>query len=392
MILLLGEVGGIEELHVAAALKDGRIKKPLLAWCLGVCAGLFGAEVQFGHAGARAGADAETAEAKNAALAAAGAIVPCSFEDLPQELSRVFRELVDSGVLVPAPEKNAPRVPVDYAWAQELGLVRKPAHFVSTICDDRGEELLYAGVPVSAVIKEELGVGGVLSLLWFKRRLPSWSCRFIEIVLQLVADHGPAVSGAHNTIVSARAGKDLVSALASGLLTIGDRFGGALDGAAAQFSEAYDQAQSAKDFVTSMRAKRTLILGIGHRIKSKSNPDLRVTILIEYARKVFPATPLLDFALEVEALTVAKKENLILNVDGAIAVLFVDLLRSCGSFTRAEADEYVRIGALNGLFVLGRSMGFIGHYLDQRRLKQGLYRHPWDDISYLSPDQGRYQN
>ncbi len=34
------------------------------------------------------------------------------------------------------------------------------------------------------------------------------------------ADHGPAVSGAHNTIVTARAGKDLVSSLASGLLTI----------------------------------------------------------------------------------------------------------------------------------------------------------------------------
>ena len=36
----------------------------------------------------------------------------------------------------------------------------------------------------------------------------------------VTADHGPAVSGAHNTIVSARAGKDLVSSLASGLLTI----------------------------------------------------------------------------------------------------------------------------------------------------------------------------
>ena len=34
------------------------------------------------------------------------------------------------------------------------------------------------------------------------------------------ADHGPAVSGAHNTIVTARAGKDLVSSLTSGLLTI----------------------------------------------------------------------------------------------------------------------------------------------------------------------------
>lgn len=43
------------------------------------------------------------------------------------------------------------------------------------------------------------------------------------------------------------------------------------------------------------------------------------------------------------------------------------------------------IGTLNGLFVLGRSIGFIGHYLDQKRLKQGLYRHPWDDISYMIP-------
>jgi ATP citrate (pro-S)-lyase len=39
---------------------------------------------------------------------------------------------------------------------------------------------------------------------------------------------------------------------------------------------------------------------------------------------------------------------------------------------------------LNGLFVLGRSIGFIGHYLDQKRLKQPLYRHPWDDISYIN--------
>jgi ATP citrate (pro-S)-lyase len=39
-----------------------------------------------------------------------------------------------------------------------------------------------------------------------------------------------------NTIVTARAGKDLISSIVSGLLTIGDRFGGALDGAAAEFS------------------------------------------------------------------------------------------------------------------------------------------------------------
>ncbi len=82
-------------------------------------------------------------------------------------------------------------------------------------------------------------------------------------------------------------------------------------------------------------------------------------------------------------MTTKKKANLILNVDGCIAVCFVDMLRTCGAFSNQEADEIIKNGSLNGLFVLGRSMGFIGHFLDQRRLKQGLYRHPWDDISYL---------
>ena len=51
-------------------------------------------------------------------------------------------------------------------------------------------------------------------------RLPSYAAEFIEMTLMITADHGPAVSGAHNTIVCARAGKDLISSLASGLLTI----------------------------------------------------------------------------------------------------------------------------------------------------------------------------
>ena len=84
----------------------------------------------------------------------------------------------------------------------------------------------------------------------------------------VTADHGPAVSGAHNTIVTARAGKDLVSSLTSGLLTIGDRFGGALDGAARQFSEAYDANMIPMEFVNSMRKQHRLIMGIGHKVKS----------------------------------------------------------------------------------------------------------------------------
>ena len=49
-------------------------------------------------------------------------------------------------------------------------------------------------------------------------------------------------------------------------------------------------------------------------------------------------------------------------------------------------DEIVDLGYLNALFVLGRSIGFMGHIFDQYRMKQGLYRHPWDDILYMTED------
>ena len=275
---------------------------------------------------------------------------------------------------------------MDFTWAKRLGLVRKPAAFISSISDDRGEELKYSGMPISEVFEKQIGVGGVLSLLWFRKQLPSYATQFIEMILMISADHGPAVSGAHNTIVATRAGKDLVSSLTSGLLTIGPRFGGALDEAAVMFTEASDEKKDPQQFVIEMRKKNKLIMGIGHRIKSLSNPDKRVEIVKRYALEHFSDNTVLKFALEVEQITTRKKANLILNVDGCIAVCFVDMLRSSGAFTKDEVNELIASGCLNGLFVLGRSIGFIGHHLDQRRLKQGLYRHPWDDISYLSED------
>merc|ERR1712226_1636316 len=184
------------------------------------------------------------------------------------------------------------------------------------------------------------------------------------------------------------AGKDLVSSLTSGLLTIGPRFGGALDGAAEMFTAAYDKGLLPHEFVTESKKAKKLIMGIGHRIKSINNPDKRVEIIKDYVLANFPQCPILRYAIEVEKITTSKKPNLILNVDGCIAVCFVDLMRNCGCFTKEEAQEFIDIGALNGIFVLGRSMGFIGHYLDQKRLKQGLYRHPWDDISYVLPEAG----
>ncbi|KAK7264713.1 hypothetical protein RJT34_32323 [Clitoria ternatea] len=382
MMVVLGELGGHDEYSLVKAIKEGKVTKPVVAWVSGTCARLFKSEVQFGHAGAKSGGEMESAQAKNQALSEAGAVVPTSFEAFEAAIKEAFDKLVREGKITPVKELTPPPIPEDLNIAILSGKVRAPTHIISTISDDRGEEPCYAGVPMSSIIEKGLGVGDVISLLWFKRSLPRYCTQFIEMCIMLCADHGPCVSGAHNSIVTARAGKDLVSCLVSGLLTIGPRFGGAIDDAARYFKDAYDRSLTPYEFVESMKKKGIRVPGIGHRIKNRDNKDKRVELLQKFARTHFPSVKYMEYAVEVEDYTLTKANNLVLNVDGAIGSLFLDLLAGSGMFTKQEIDEIVEIGYLNGLFVLARSIGLIGHTFDQKRLKQPLYRHPWEDVLY----------
>ena len=72
-----------------------------------------------------------------------------------------------------------------------------------------------------------------------------------------------------NTIVASRAGKDLISSLASGLLTIGSRFGGALDEAASMFSNARDTGLTPREFVDQSRKENKLSKFISHNLSTR---------------------------------------------------------------------------------------------------------------------------
>jgi len=382
MMVVLGEVGGTEEYRIADAIKNGSIKKPLVAWVTGTCSEYMPGDLQFGHAGALAEGQNETAKAKNKALREAGAIVPDSFDDYDQKIRKTYESLVKKGVIKPAEEPKIPLLPTTYADARKAHQVRKPANMVCTITNDSGEELTYLGTQISKIIRENYTLGDIIGMLWLRKRLPEWATQFIEKVLIITADHGPCVSGAHNAIVAARAGRDLVSSLASGILTVGPRFGGAIDGAAKNFKAGWENNMKPEVFVEDLNAKGVKIPGIGHLVKSAQNPDMRVELLKKLAKKTFPATECLNFALKVEKVTLQKRNNLILNVDGCIGILMVDMLHGCG-FNNNEINTIIDNGTLNGLFLLGRSIGMIGHVLDQKRQKSGLYRHPYDDVLFL---------
>ena len=82
-------------------------------------------------------------------------------------------------------------------------------------------------------------------------------------------------------------------------------------------------------------------------------------------------TPHLDFALEVEKVTTGKKENLISNVDGTIAAILIDL-----GFP---------VESLNGFFILARTIGLIGHRVDQKRQDSRLIRLFDYLVNYAAP-------
>jgi ATP citrate (pro-S)-lyase len=151
------------------------------------------------------------------------------------------------------------------------------------------------------------------------------------------------------------------------------------------FSEAYDASKTPQQFVDDMRNKNLHILGIGHLVKNIYNPDSRVEQIKKLVFETFVKKDVFMYALQVEKITVLKKDNLILNVDGACACAFVDLLRY--ELGVDEALQFCSNGGLNGFFMLSRTIGFCGHYFDQKRLKQGLYRHPWQDVLYMNENQ-----
>ena len=93
MIVMLGEVGGTDEIEIGDMIKSGAIKKPVVAWCIGTIDDQISGEVQFGHAGAKSNKAEETANYKNKYLADSGAIVPESFMDFGDKIQEIFNTL-----------------------------------------------------------------------------------------------------------------------------------------------------------------------------------------------------------------------------------------------------------------------------------------------------------
>ncbi len=360
-IIYFGELGGADEYELATLLKEKKVTKEVICYIAGSIAELFSEPPQFGHAKAMAKSDRETASAKRIALKNAGAKVAETFSEFITLIKNCQgKEITD--------EKNYEPILREFQN-------RQPGLITTSISGDKDGKATLLGEDLLSFVDSRSFAGVTISMFLGQKKVSRELETFVDFILRLLVDHGPYVSGAVNTIITARAGRDLVSSLASGLLTIGPRFGGAINQAAENWLTGVVSGTLPGDFVEEFALKKQYISGIGHRKYRIDLPDPRVVAVLKFVEK-YPKKRFTTFAKSVEKITTEKKGSLILNVDGAIAAVLLDILSEKEGFSDAKLQELVETEFFNALFVLSRSVGFISHFLDQKRLDEGLFRLP----------------
>lgn len=358
-IVYYGELGGVDEYEIVQLIEKGELTKPITAYIAGVIGESFETPVQFGHAKALAGSQSETASAKRKAMAAAGVKVAESISELARAVAVLPKDAIN--------ENDS-----DFSH-------RTQSLFTSTISAETPDGYAFVGKTLQDWSAEGDIAAQITAGLLGQAPKSDLTVELVRTIFLLSVDHGPQVSGALNTIVTARAGKGIVDSLAAGLMTIGPRFGGAVSDAAREWFDGVSAGLQPGELVETRAKVKQFIGGIGHKKYRLDLPDPRTEILAQFADKL-SRHPHFDFAKGVESITTQKKGNLILNVDGHIAALMLDMLAEEEGHDARELDQLIDADFFNALFMIPRTIGFVSHYLDQKRLDEGLFRLPDDQV------------
>jgi len=200
----------------------------------------------------------------------------------------------------------------------------------------------------------------IIFLLHLARLPTPGERRLLDALLIGMADHGSGAPSCAAARLAASGNRSSISsAVAAGILAIGDDHGGAgsncmeliAEGLALAKREGLTPADAARRTVETAKAPKRRLPGLGHRVHTT---DPRVKVLFDLARAEGVAGDGIVFmeALEAEARTTIKP--LPMNVDGALAAIlhdmgfpppagrFLFIVGRVAGLTAEVAEEYAR--------------------------------------------------
>jgi len=187
--------------------------------------------------------------------------------------------------------------------------------------------------------------------LLLKGELPSKEHgKMMDAILTACIDHGVTPPSSMASRVVASGGVPLPTAVAAGVLSIGDAHGGAIEkgakflqeGISRMKKEGKNPEEMAKILVKESREKHKRILGFGHRVHT-SDPRTKRLFSLTEELNIAGDHILLSKAIEKE-LEVQTGRKLPINVDGAIAAISSDM-----SFDWRLGKAFFLLGRVAGL-------------------------------------------
>jgi len=182
--------------------------------------------------------------------------------------------------------------------------------------------------------------------------------KMIDAILTASIDHGVTPPSAMASRVVASGGVPLPTAVAAGILSIGDAHGGAIEKGAKMLQEGVNRVQRenksideiAAIIVEQAKEKKERVLGFGHRVHT-SDPRTKRLFSLADVLDISGNHVALSKAIEIE-LEKSTGKKLPINVDGAIAAITSDM-----------GFDW-RLG--KAFFLLGRVAGLTAHVYEEQ--------------------------
>jgi citryl-CoA lyase len=193
--------------------------------------------------------------------------------------------------------------------------------------------------------------------------------RVLNAILVASLDHGLSPASGFVPRVVASTGNSIIHSMAAGLMALGPYHGGAIEAAAQVFVQVREKGPQSLEETHFSPQKR--LPGFGHPHYKHTDP--RADQLFAIAKEEGVGTRHQEVAYAVQqAIHERLDKHLVINIDGAIAAILLDL-----GFPAAAG---------NGLFALARCGGMIAHILEEYREKP-VRRIDESEITFNPPSQ-----
>jgi citrate synthase len=216
--------------------------------------------------------------------------------------------------------------------------------------------------------------------LLLKGELPSKEHgKMMDAILTACIDHGVTPPSSMASRVVASGGVPLPTAVAAGILSIGDAHGGAIEKGAKFLQEGISRMKNegksideiAKILVKESKEKKKRILGFGHRVHTS---DPRTKRLFSLAEELNVAGNHMALSKSIEReLEVQTGKKLPINVDGAIAAISSDM-----------GFDW-RLG--KAFFLLGRVAGLTAHVYEEQTEQKPMRKMFTVECDYDGPEE-----